>query len=80
MLSIVQRQILIKDVIIHEINVISPIKKQITLYTNIANQTPKSLPIVRLGRINDKLYLLADFDVFYGVKESKLTQIECEVI
>lgn len=74
------RKILISEIHIHEINVVSPIKKQITLYTNIANFTPKALPVVRLGRIDDKLYLLSDFDVFYGIKESKLISIICEII
>jgi len=65
---------------IHEINVVTPIKKQIIQYTNIANQTPESLPVIRLGRISDKLYLLADFGVFYGIKESKLTSITCSIV
>jgi len=74
------RQISIDDIYIHEINVITPIKKQIIQYTNIANNTPESLPIVRLGRISNKLYVLADFSVFYGIKESKLTSITSEII
>ncbi len=64
---------------IHKINVISPIKKQITQYTNIANTTPESLPIIQLGRIHDKLYVLADFGVFYGIKKSRLTSITCNI-
>jgi len=64
---------------IHKINVISPIKKQVTQYTNIANYTPESLPIIRLGRIHDKLYVLADFGVFYGIKKSRLTSIICNI-
>jgi len=74
------RQIPIDFIHIHEINVITPIKKQIIQYTNIANSTPKSLPIVRLGRIHDKLYVLSDFGVFYGIKNSRLTEIACNVI
>jgi len=74
------KQIPINDISIHEINVITPIKKQITQYTDIANQTPESLPTVRLGRIFDKLYVLTDFSVFYGIKESKLTSITSEII
>ncbi len=74
------KQISINKIHIHEINVISPIKKQVTQYTDIANHTPESLPVVRLGRIHDKFYVLADFGVFYGVKESKLISITCEII
>ena len=73
------RQIPIDFIHIHEINVITPIKKQIIQYTNIANSTPESLPIVRLGRIHDKLYVLADFGVFYGIKKSRLTEITCDI-
>jgi len=65
---------------IHEINVVTPIKKHVIQYTNIANHTPESLPVIRLGRIHDKLYALADFDVIYGVKNSRLTEIACNVI
>lgn len=73
------RQIPIDFIHIHEINVITPIKKQIIQYTNIANSTPESLPIVRLGRIHDKLYVLSDFGVFYGIKKSRLTEITCNI-
>ena len=73
------RQIPIDFIHIHEINVITPIKKQIIQYTNIANSTPESLPIVRLGRIHDKLYVLSDFGVFYGIKNSRLTEITCNI-
>ena len=65
---------------IHEINVISPIKKQVIQYTNTANNTPETLPVIRLGRINDKLYALADFDVIHGVRNSRLTEVACNVI
>ncbi len=65
---------------IHKINVITPLKKQVTQYTDIANQTPESLPTVRLGRIHDKLYGLADFDVIHGVKNSRLTETACSVV
>lgn len=65
---------------IHKINVVTPIKKQVIQYTNIANQTPESLPVIRLGKIHDKLYALADFDVICGVKQSRLTEIACSVI
>jgi len=74
------RQIPIDFIHIHKINVITPIKKQVIQYTNIANSTPESLPIIRLGRIHDKLYVLADFGVFYGIKKSRLTEITCNVI
>ena len=74
------RQIPIDFIHIHKINVITPIKKQITQYTNIANHTPESLPVIRLGRIHDKLYVLSDFGVFYGIKKSRLTEITCNVI
>jgi len=74
------KQIPISDIHIHEINVVTPIKKQVIQYTNIANNTPESLPIIRLGRIQDKLYVLADFGVFYGVKQSKLAGITSEII
>ncbi len=74
------KQIPINDISIHEVNVITPIKKQVTQYTDIANHTPESLPIIRLGKISNKLYVLADFGVFYGIQESKLTSITCEII
>jgi len=73
------RQIPINDIVFHKISVISPIKKQVTLYTDIANHTPESLPIIRLGRIDNKLYALTDFDVMYGVKNSKLTETICNI-
>jgi len=69
----------VDSICIHKINVISPIKKQVTQYTDIANHTPESLPTIRLGRIHNKLYALADFDVIYGVKNSKLTKITCNI-
>ena len=65
---------------IHKIHVVTPIKKQVIQYTNIANHTPESLPVIRLGKINNNLYALADFDVIHGVKQSRLTEIACNVI
>jgi len=80
MLASIPRQISVNNIHIHDINVISPIKKQVIQYTNIANHTPESLPIIRLGRIHDKLYALADFDVIHGVRASKLTDVASEII
>jgi len=70
----------IDSIHIHEINVVTPIKKQVIQYTNIANNTPESLPVIRLGKIHDKLYALADSDVIHGIKQSRLTEIVCNVI
>lgn len=64
---------------IHKLHVVTPIKKQVELYSNISNQSPKSLPVIHLGKIKSKLFLLSDFDVFYGIKESKLTEVMCNV-
>jgi len=73
------RQIPINDIVFHKISVISPIKKQVIQYTYIANHTPESLPVIRLGRVYDKLYALTDFDVICGVRNSRLTEISSHI-
>jgi len=76
----VPRQIPINDIHIHKINVTSPIKKQVDIYRNIANHTPELLPVIQLGRISDKLYILTNLDVLFGIKQSNLTSVQSEVI
>ena len=69
----------VNSIHIHKINVITPLKKQVTQYTDIANHTPELLPVIRLGKIHDKLYALSDFDVICGVKNSRLTETACSI-
>ncbi|MCJ8306539.1 MAG: hypothetical protein HRU07_05755 [Nitrosopumilus sp.] len=69
----------LEKVHIHKVNVVVKIKKQIVLYEEIAKTAPKTLPVIQLGRISDKLFVLSNFDVYYGVKQYGLKSIECEI-
>lgn len=64
----------------HNLSVVIPLASQITLYSGIANDLPNTLPIIQLGRISEKLYLLSNLDVFYGIKKFGLDIVDAEII
>ncbi len=64
---------------IHKFNAIEKNQKEIDRFSDIANISQKDLPVLLIGCVNEKFYLLNNINVFYGVHKSKLENIECSI-
>jgi len=69
----------VSSILIHKYSVVEKIQKQVDMFCNIANISQRELPVPVLGCVGDKFYLLTGYDVFYGVQQSRLDNIECVV-
>ncbi len=67
-------------IIIHRLNTVVPIKNNVNQFCKIANISQRDLPLVTVGYVKEKYYLLSGIDVFHGVVNSRLDNIECIVI
>lgn len=69
----------IENIHVHRVNVVTPIKKQIDSYKEIARLSPKTLPPINLGRVDGRLYVLSNFDLYYAIRDSRLAEIQAQV-
>ena len=69
----------IESILIHRLSVVEKIQKQTNSFCEIANTSQRDLPTLQVGCVGEKFYLLSNFDVFYGIQESRLDNAECNV-
>jgi hypothetical protein len=72
--------IAIENISVHEINIVNPIKKQVSLYKEISTKKSEQLPEIKVGRINNNLFVLTNIDVYYGILESTTKHVNVEII
>ncbi len=78
--EVVIRYLTLNDIKRHELDITIPVRKQIETYRNVAKNDPASLPVLRVGQIdNGEYHLLADTDAYMGAMEAGIITAKCQI-